>query len=86
MSNTTTIQVRVDPATKTQALGVLNNLHIKMSEAIKMFLRQVVLTNSIPFDLRVPNELTAKTLDEVEAGRDLHKASSVDGLFRELNS
>jgi len=86
MAKTATIQVRVDPKTKAQAVGVLDNLHIKMSEAIKMFLRQVVLTNGIPFDLRVPNRLTAETLDKVEAGKDLHEVSGVDELFEELNS
>lgn len=86
MANTATIQVRVDQKTKTEALGVLDNLHINMSEAIKMFLQQIVLTNSIPFDLRVPNKLTAKTLDKVEAGKDLHEVSGVKELFEELNS
>ena len=85
-ANTATIQVRIDRETKKQALTVLDKLHVNMSEAIKMFLRQVALTNSIPFDLKVPSELTAKTMNDVEMEKDLHKASSVDKLFEELDN
>ena len=85
-ANTATIQVRIDRKTKKQALNVLDKLHVNMSEAIKMFLRQVALTNSIPFELKVPNKLTAKAMDDVEVGKNLHKASDVDELFRKLDN
>ena len=85
-ADTVPIQVRIDRKTKNQARTVLDKLHVNMSEAIKMFLRQVVLTNSIPFDLKVPNEFTAKTMDKTEKGEDLHEAASVDELFKELDN
>lgn len=38
-----TIQIRIDEDTKKEAQDVLGALHISMSEAVKLFLRQVVL-------------------------------------------
>jgi DNA-damage-inducible protein J len=86
MSSSATVQVRVDEQTKTQAKKVLDALHLSMSEAICLFLRQVVLHRGIPFEVKIPNALTAKTLRESEEGIDLHRVSSVDELFEELEA
>ena len=84
--NGTTIQVRLDKRTKDQAQKVFKMLDISMSEAIKLFLRQVALQRGIPFEIKIPNTLTDKTLRESEEGIDLHKVSSVDQLFEELEA
>lgn len=81
-----TIQVRIDEETKKQAQSVLGALHISMSEAVKLFLRQVVLQRGIPFEVKIPNELTRETIEKAERGIDVHTASSVDELFEELES
>ncbi len=86
MRSSETVQVRVDEQTKTEAKKVLGALHLSMSEAICLFLRQVVLHQGIPFEIKIPNTLTAKTLRESEEGIDLHKVSSVDELFEELET
>jgi DNA-damage-inducible protein J len=51
-------RVRIDEQTKTQAKKVLGELHLSMSEAICLFLRQVVLHRGIPFEVKIPNALT----------------------------
>jgi DNA-damage-inducible protein J len=84
--STATIQVRIDQDTKQKAIKILSALHIDMSEAIKMYLRQIVLNKGIPFELRIPNELTARTMAKTQAGQDLHEVSNLDELFRELDS
>jgi DNA-damage-inducible protein J len=84
--NATTIQVRLDKQTKNQAKKVFSMLDISMSEAIKLFLRQVALHRGIPFEIRIPNNITDKTLRESEQGLDLHKVSGVDQLFKELDA
>jgi len=86
MKNSATIQVRVDEPTKKQAKSVLDALHLSMSEAICLFLRQVVLHRGIPFEIKIPNELTDKVLRESEEGVDLHAASTVKELFEELDA
>jgi DNA-damage-inducible protein J len=84
--NVTTVQVRIDEQTKNQAQRTFKVLGISMSEAVKLFLRQVILHRGIPFDVKIPNALTDKTLRESEQGIDLHRVSSVDQLFEELES
>jgi len=84
--NGATIQVRLDKRTKDQAQKVFSMLDISMSEAIKLFLRQVAFHRGIPFEIKIPNATTDRALRESEAGIDLHKVSSVDQLFTELDA
>jgi DNA-damage-inducible protein J len=86
MSSSATVQVRIDEQTKAQAKKVLDALHLTMSEAICLFLRQVVLHRGIPFEVKIPNALTRETLEKSEQGVDLHTASGVDELFKELDA
>jgi len=86
MNKSTTIQARIDPNIKNKAQKILNKLNISMSEAITIFLTQVSLTKGIPFEIKIPNELTEETLRKSENGEELHEASDVNQLFKELNS
>jgi DNA-damage-inducible protein J len=86
MAKTAIIQARIDPEVKNKAQHILTQLNITMSEAISLFLTQVTLNQGIPFDIRIPNELTAKTLRDSENGKELHRTSGVDELFQELES
>ncbi len=85
MSKSAVIQTRIDPVLKNKAQIIFNKLNISMSEAISIFLTQVTLKRGIPFDITLPNELTADTLKKSEDGRNLHKVSSVNKLFKELD-
>jgi DNA-damage-inducible protein J len=86
MAKTATIQARVDPEIKKNAQKILSALNISMSEAISIYLKQVTLYKGIPFEIKIPTELTAKTLKKSEERKELHKVSDVDELFQELNS
>ena len=86
MAKTSTIQARIDPEIKSKAQKIFDTLNISMSEAISMYLTQVTLHKGIPFDIRIPNELTTKTLRKSEEGKELNEVGSVDELFEELES
>jgi len=86
MNKSATIQARIDPDIKNKAQRILNKLNISMSEAISIFLTQVSLTNGIPFDIKIPNELTEETLLKSENGDELFEVSDVKQLFKELNN
>jgi len=86
MPRTAIIQARIDPEIKSQAQAILNKLHISMSEAISMYLTQVALQKGIPFDHKIPNELTSETIEKSQRGEELHLVSTVDKLFKELES
>ena len=76
MAKTTSIFARVEPEIKEQAEMVLNKLGIPMSNAINIFLRQVVLQNGLPFDVKITKnrpleygDLTTEEFDtEIEKG------------------
>lgn len=58
------VNVRVDPETKEQAEHVFSELGLSTSEAVTLFLRQVILRRGLPFDVRLPNEETLAALRE----------------------
>ena len=72
--------------TGSQAKQVLDALHLTMSEAICLFLRQVVLHRGIPFEVKIPNALTRETLEKSERGEDVKEVATVEELFKELET
>ena len=56
MARTSNVFARVEPELKEQAEQVLSQLGIPMSNAVSMFLRQVVLQRGIPFEMKLPKE------------------------------
>lgn len=77
-TRTSNIYTRVDPETKMQAEAILNQLGIPMSNAIGMFLKQIVLHKGIPFEMKLPasaplsiSSLTKEQFDmEIQKGMD----------------
>lgn len=63
MQKSATLNLRVDPDVKQSAEAVLSQLGLSMSTAIDMFLRQVVLTGSIPFKVALPEAPRAVDAD-----------------------
>ena len=55
MSRTSNIYVRVEPEIKTQAEKILEKLGIPMSNAVSIFLRQVIMQNGLPFEVKIPD-------------------------------
>lgn len=55
MARTSNVFARVEPEIKEQAEKVLDQLGIPMSNAVGMFLRQVVLQRGIPFEMKLPH-------------------------------
>ena len=58
-TRTANIYTRVDPDTKERAEQILSELGIPMSNAIGMFLKQVVIQRGIPFAMKLPAAPTA---------------------------
>ena len=85
MAKSETIQARINPEIKKEAQRILTQLHITMSEAIAIYLTQITLHKGIPFEIKIPNEVTAKTLKDSETGKNLHKVEKVNELFKELD-
>ena len=54
MQRTSSVFARIEPEIKEQAEQVLSQLGIPMSNAIGLFLRQVIMQRGIPFDMKLP--------------------------------
>ena len=89
MARTANVFARVEPGIKEQAEVVLDELGIPMSNAVGMFLRQVVLQRGIPFEMKLPERaplaygsLSKEQLDmeigkgiaDIDAGRTISAA------------
>lgn len=88
MAKTENINIRIEPELKKEAEETLNFLGLTMAEAIKLFLRQVTLTDSIPFKIEKPkyNKETIQAMEDVKNGKNLSKTfDSVDEMFEELD-
>mgnify|MGYP003566052737 CR=1 FL=1 len=75
MAKTTNIYVRLDPGLKEQAESVLGQLGIPVSNAVNIFLKQVVMQRGIPFDVKLPlnKPVGASGLTELELNVELEK-------------
>ena len=66
--NMANVNVRIDNKTKSEAEMVFSQIGLTPTAAINLFYKQVIRTNSIPFELKadIPNESTLKAIAEVE--------------------
>ncbi|EDQ9399420.1 type II toxin-antitoxin system RelB/DinJ family antitoxin [Salmonella enterica] len=78
------VRARIDEAVKNEAADVLASMGMTVSDLMRITLTKVAREKALPFDMRVPNELTAKTIDASEKGIDVHKAKDADDLFNKL--
>ena len=76
MTRTSNIYVRIEPNIKEQAEAILEKLGIPMSNAVSIFLRQVVMQNGLPFEVKIPKTepLSLCVLSEEEFNNEILKA------------
>ena len=80
MSKTETIRARIEPKLKHNAETVLAALGLSVTEALTLFYKQISLQQGLPFDVKIPNDVTIKTLKQVRNREDLTEYSSLDDL------
>jgi DNA-damage-inducible protein J len=80
---TADVRLRLEPQLKTEATRILADAGLELSMAIRMFLKQVVAHRGLPFDVRQPNEVTARAMREARAIAK-PRFSSAKELFDEL--
>lgn len=75
MAKTTNLYVRLEQGLKEQAENVLEQLGIPMSNAVNIFLKQVVMQRGLPFDVKLPatKPLSVSGLKEIELDAEIEK-------------
>lgn len=79
MAITTPTQIRIEEKTKKQAVELLEGLGLNLSDAINMFLKQVILRKGIPFDVTYPEdiwEFRPEVMEAMEEAKQLSKKSN----------
>ncbi|MDR2834130.1 MAG: type II toxin-antitoxin system RelB/DinJ family antitoxin [Streptococcaceae bacterium] len=79
-----TITVRLDEELKEESKIILENVGLDMSTAVKMFLKQVVINQGIPFEVVLAKPTIEMALEDVKAGR-VKEFSSYEELIKELH-
>ncbi len=71
MTSTTMVHIRIDEDTKAQATQTLAALGLSVSDAVRLFLKRVVIEQGLPLNLKVPNAETQAAMREARAISDL---------------
>jgi DNA-damage-inducible protein J len=80
VARTETIRARVDPELKSEAEAILKEVGLSSSEAMRLFLHQVVSQRGLPFEVKIPNAETVAAIESIQAGKGL-RVDSIEELF-----
>lgn len=80
MARTETIRARVEPELKSEAEAILKEVGLSSSEAMRLFLHQIVRQRGLPFEVKIPNAETMAAIEELEAGKGVSVNSLEDLL------
>lgn len=96
MANTATVYARIDPELKADVENILSQLGVTPSSLVQMLYKQIRLTRSIPFEIKLParkvlslDELSTEELnvelqkayDSTQAGK-VHSVREVDEMMK----
>ena len=84
MNKSATIRTRIEPGLKRDVEDILAELGLTASETVHLLYRQIKLQRGLPFDVRIPNELTVRTLKASKAGRGVKRFGSKQELYADL--
>ena len=81
---TTMVHTRIDQKTKDRAAKSLAAMGLSVSDAVRMLLVRVAAEKAIPFEVRVPNAVTARAIQSLERGEG-KRVKSVEALLKDLD-
>lgn len=84
MAATAYVRARIDEKLKEEATAVLADMGLTVSDVVRIVLTKVAKEKALPFEMRVPNKLTAETLAKSERGEDIYHANDANDLFEQL--
>lgn len=88
--STISTTIRIDSKVKQESAKTLESLGMTISEAVNVFLHQVVLHKGLPFEVKYPDSFNKETLDAMAEAKRLskdpnaRKYDSVDQLLEDL--
>ena len=92
MAKTSSIHIRVDPKVKEEVEKILNVIGMTSTEAINIYLKQIIINSGIPFEIKAPQfsdemlEAIAEA-EEMEKHPDNYKSfDSVEAFMEDLHN
>ena len=67
MARTETIRARVEPELKSSRSH--REVGLSSSEAMRLFLHQIVSQRGLPFEVKIPNAETIEAIESIQAGK-----------------
>lgn len=84
MQKTTFVRARIEPKIKNKAEHILEELGITSSQAISMLYRTIIREHGWPIELKLPNSVTRKTLEDTDKGENLVESKNAKDMFGKL--
>ena len=86
MAKSDVIHMRIEPEVKSGAEAILRRLGMSTTDAIGIFLNQVILRGGLPFEVKlpVPNEITLRAMHDAENDINLHKFDTAEEMFKPI--
>lgn len=85
MRKTEVYQIRLDAQEKQQAFEVFKQLGLTPAQAVRLFFKQVVLTQSIPFNIEHKNPITFKSQNASDQNNENYNDENYQDIFSELD-
>lgn len=84
MTKSAMIRARVDSTLKEEVEEILQELGLSTTQAITLFYQQIRLSKGLPFEVRLPNQVTLQTFVDTDAGQNLVRCENAQALFEKL--
>ncbi len=84
-NNKTRTNVYLDTEMKKKAQEIFKQYGMGLSDAFNIFLAQAVMEKGIPFQIKIPNDETAKVIKEAREGKNMTKVS-LEELKKEVGA
>ncbi len=81
----TYVRARIDTLTKERATDALEAMGLSISDAIRLLMLRVADERRLPFEVKAPNAMTIKAINELQSGKGV-KFKSVKSLMEDLNA
>jgi len=66
MALDTTVRARIDSNLKQEVEEILKQIGLTTSQAITIFMNRIKIERGIPFDLKIPNDLTIQAMRDAD--------------------
>ncbi len=84
MVKTATVRARIEPQLKDKVEAIFQELGLSTTEAITIFYKQVELQKGLPFEVKIPNQLTQETFAKTDRQEEIISCSNVEDLLEKL--